>query len=271
MERPHSRRNAFKWFWAVADLSARREEKALLWPLALHADSNGTSFPGEALLCRESGIGNERTLRRVLRRLERAGWIETARNSRPVRIEGRTFYANSYRLTLPTRADIIVSPHEGETGGHRVKDGRTNQARREDKSGTTGGHSRVRRTTKELPEGMSTEPRKEQEQPRIGNLGFSIGKIIGGGNGQDRYERIANLRQDELADYAADFCGEAKQPRTVAAFKRFLNIIGPEAFRSKLVAFVGEVAAGEEPRNRGAAFMARLKTAVEARKQRAGK
>ena len=118
---------------------------------------------------------------------------------------------------------------------------------------------------------LKPEPKPKPEQPRDGNLGFPIGKALGAQNSQDRYERIANLRQDELADYAADFCGETKQPRTVAAFKRVLNIIGPEAFRSELAAFAGEVAAGEEPRNRGAAFMARLKTAVEARRQRAGK
>lgn len=119
---------------------------------------------------------------------------------------------------------------------------------------------------------LKPEPKpKEAEQPRVGKIGGSIGKLLETANSQDRYERIANLRQDELADYAANFCGEAKQPRTVAAFKRVLNLIGPEAFRSELTTFAGEVAAGEEPRNRGAAFMARLKTAVETKKQQAGK
>lgn len=113
---------------------------------------------------------------------------------------------------------------------------------------------------------LKPEPKpKKPEQPRVGNNGLGIGKIIGGENSQDRYERIASLRHDELADYAADFCGEPGQPRTVAAFKRLIGIIGPEAFRSELDVFAEEVAAGEEPRNRGAAFMARLKKAVEAK------
>lgn len=91
------------------------------------------------------------------------------------------------------------------------------------------------------------------------------------GSSQTSYEYIAALRHDELADYAAEYCHESKEPRTIAAFKKVMNIIGPEAFRSELATFVGECTAGEEPRSRGAAFMARLKSTEEARGPRCKK
>lgn len=131
----------FKWFRAVADLNANREEKAVLWALAYHADKDGEVRAGETRLCREIGLAADgvkhpdRTLRRWLRRLERKGWIETKRNAHPVDLNGRRFFLNVYRLTIPTRADSIVSAHEA--------DGRTTGV-------ATGGHSCVRETAREL-------------------------------------------------------------------------------------------------------------------------
>lgn len=147
MQASPAKKDAFKWLWAVAELPASMKEKAVLFPLALHADADGFCYPGETTLCRESGllttteekrarrhsesknseIGGERTLRRWLRRLEDKGWIQTDRNSRPVKINGRTLYLNVYRLTIPLRrADSIVSPHDAATGGQIEHDGRTN-------------------------------------------------------------------------------------------------------------------------------------------------
>lgn len=127
-------RNYFKWLWAVADLQARHEEKAVLLILALHADDNGESYPGETTLCREAGFACKRTLRRWIRRLEPPtaknpkgrGWIKTRVNSRPVRIGDKTYFANTYTLTIPTRrGDTIVSAHDTATGGQIEHDGGT--------------------------------------------------------------------------------------------------------------------------------------------------
>lgn len=268
MESSRLKRDAFKWLWAVANLPVAREEKALLWPLALHADGNGTSFPGEALLCRESGIGSKRTLRRALRRLELAGWIETARNSCPVKIGDKTFYTNAYALKIPTgREDKAVAAHEGVTGGQIERHGRTNQTPREDKSRTTGGQSCGREMSIELPR-MSTEPKKEPEQPRVGNPVLEIGKIIG--CGRDRREHIACLSHEALPGYAATFCKEADPNWAVATYKKAIRVIGPEAFRAELDTFVAEVEAGEEPESRGKAFTSRLNARVESKPATSG-
>lgn len=170
MQASPAKKDAFKWLWAVAELPASMKEKSLLWPLALHADSEGFSYPGETTLCRETGmyttasdkrkkrpskvedhkgdsnnLCGERTLRRWLRRLERKGWIQTARNSRPVKVNGRTLYLNVYRLTIPLRrADSIVSAHDPETGGQFEHDGRTKCVPLADKTSMTGGHNTVR-------------------------------------------------------------------------------------------------------------------------------
>lgn len=120
----------FRFMDYVASMDATREEKAVLWPLAYHANDAGEARPGETTLCRESGIHEPRTLRRWLRKLEGKGWITTRLNAYPVQIGGRTLYLNVYTLTLP-REDTIVSAHDG--------DGRTNDTPREDAEGTTGG------------------------------------------------------------------------------------------------------------------------------------
>ena len=119
------------------------------------------------------------------------------------------------------------------------------------------------------PDLKTDQIRSDREQPRVGNLGFQIGKIMEAGNGQDRYERIAALGHGELADFAANFCGEAGKPQTIAKFKSIMNIIGPEAFRSELTSFCGDIDAGEEPRNRGAALTSRLNKLADAKRSKA--
>ena len=88
---------------------------------------------------------------------------------------------------------------------------------------------------------------------------------MGSGQG-DKYEKIASLQHDTLPGYAANFCKETDPNRAIAAYKKIIGIIGPEAFRTELSAFVGECMAGEEPKSRGAAFMARLKHQEAAKK-----
>ena len=76
----------------------------------------------------------------------------------------------------------------------------------------------------------------------------------------DKYGRIYSIPQDKLAQWAVRYCGD--ELSYVRTYKGFISKIGPEAFRSILAQFVAEVEAGEGCRNRGAAFMKRVKAAV---------
>ena len=114
----------------------------------------------------------------------------------------------------------------------------------------------------------STEPKpKEPEQPRDGNLGLSIGKIIGGG---DRYGEIMGLvGEDAIANFTADFCSDTDRPRAIGGYKKAMRIIGTEGFKSELCRFRGAVGAGEDPPNRGGTFYKHyLKPAMEAKAKR---
>ena len=113
---------------------------------------------------------------------------------------------------------------------------------------------------------LSTDPKpSEPEPPRVVKPGLEIGNI---GRG-DTYDRIEYLRtDDELVNFTADYCGDANRTWAIFGYKAVIAKIGKEAFRSELAAFVGACDAGEDCRNRGAAFMARLKDAVEAKGER---
>ena len=76
----------------------------------------------------------------------------------------------------------------------------------------------------------------------------------------DKFGRIYSIPQDKLAQWAVRYCGD--ELSYVRTYKGFISKIGPEAFRSILAQFVAEVEAGEGCRNRGAAFMKRVKAAV---------
>jgi len=85
-------------------------------------------------------------------------------------------------------------------------------------------------------------------------------------NGRHISGLIEELPQNQLAQWAATYCDEADPVRATFAFKKAIGRIGPEAFREELAAFVQEIeAGGEEPDNRGAAFMSRLKAIAEAK------
>ena len=119
---------------------------------------------------------------------------------------------------------------------------------------------------------LSTEPRpkpKEPEQSRVGNLGFSIGKIIGG-CGVDKYEKIMGLvGEDAIANFTADFCADTDRPRAIGGYKKAMRLIGTEGFKSELCRFLGAVDAGEDPPNRGGTFYKHyLKPAMEAKAKR---
>ena len=114
-----------------------------------------------------------------------------------------------------------------------------------------------------------TDPKKP-EQPRGFKLGIETGKIIGAGSGSDKYERV-QVPQDRLAEFAAQEFRDDEPTRAVFAYKRAIGIIGPEAFRSLLAQFIGEIAAEEcgTVHKLGALFTAKfLKPAVEAKRNR---
>ncbi len=76
--------------------------------------------------------------------------------------------------------------------------------------------------------------------------------------GVDSYDDIYSAFNDPI-EIAVEFCQEANPRSATSAYRRHLTRIGEDAFRSVLAKFWGEVRSGEEPRSRGAAFMARLK------------
>lgn len=90
----------------------------------------------------------------------------------------------------------------------------------------------------------------------------TIGRTEEGGSSGDKYSEIFSIPERKLADWASTFCGDKNRKRGAAGFQNRLKEIGPDAFRSILAAFVGEVEAGEEPDNRGSALQARMKKAV---------
>lgn len=106
-----------------------------------------------------------------------------------------------------------------------------------------------------------TEP-KEPGQPRDRDLklGIEAGESFGTGSGSDKYERIHSIAQDKLAEYAARELRDADPAQAVRAYKKVIGIIGPEAFRSLLGQFIGEIAADEcnTVNKLGAVFTARL-------------
>lgn len=77
----------------------------------------------------------------------------------------------------------------------------------------------------------------------------------------DKYEKIRSIPQADLAQWAVNFCGDKLD--WVRVYKSYISVIGPEAFRSILEQFVGEVYSGEDCRNRGAALVVRVKRAVD--------
>lgn len=76
---------------------------------------------------------------------------------------------------------------------------------------------------------------------------------------EDPYRYIWGLPDDALPQFAAWFCGEAGNERAIGFYGRFAAKNGQKALRVELDKFVGAVASGEEPENRGAAFTAALK------------
>lgn len=77
-------------------------------------------------------------------------------------------------------------------------------------------------------------------------------------DGIDSYDHIFDPRNDPVA-MAVELCQESRPRMAAAGYARQRARIGDDAFRAVLATFWGEIRAGEEPRNRGAAFSARLK------------
>lgn len=76
---------------------------------------------------------------------------------------------------------------------------------------------------------------------------------------EDRYGYIWAVPDEALGQFAAWYCGEEGNERAVGFYERVVRDKGAHAFRRELEKFVGAVASGEEPENRGAAFTAALK------------
>ena len=76
--------------------------------------------------------------------------------------------------------------------------------------------------------------------------------------GGDKYGTMARLDGALLPEFAAWYCREAGNRRAVMRYGGFCNRRGVEAFRRIVEEFVGEVESGEEPNDRGRAFMARV-------------
>ena len=119
---------------------------------------------------------------------------------------------------------------------------------------------------------------KTDEAPReglpspIGN-GYGNGICKGNrkeGNARGGFDDIqARIRsaksEKEFSAVTAEITGEKPDSQGGCFFKKVARAIGVEAYRMELDKFAAELKNGEEPRNRGAAFTARLKKAMEAR------
>ena len=107
---------------------------------------------------------------------------------------------------------------------------------------------------------LDAKPEPTKPDTRRGGVGGAdFESVLRAGNSRDRYALIASIPHEKLAESAAAFCNEEDPNRAIAVYKRIIRTIGPEAFRAEWAAFAGECEAGEEPHNRGAAFMARVK------------
>jgi hypothetical protein len=88
------------------------EDLLLLLAIADHANDDGYSYPGLDRLARKCRV-TDRTVRRTLRRLETAGWLET-------KIGGGRSHTNLYRVVVNPDAHVPLSsgnPDVGDTKG----------------------------------------------------------------------------------------------------------------------------------------------------------
>ena len=161
-------------------------------------------------------------------------------------------------------------------GGRRTQAKRRNSTSADSSGASSGASSGVQANKpkgiqpKGIQENVSTEMKpKGAEQPRLGNLGSSIEKILSGGGG-DKYEKIMGLvGEDAIANFTADFCEDADRSRAIGGYKRAMRVIGPEEFKSVLCKFYGSVSAGEDVPNRGGTFNKHyLSPAMEAKGKR---
>ena len=76
----------------------------------------------------------------------------------------------------------------------------------------------------------------------------------------DLLASVLAIPQAKLAEWAAKFCGD--KPEWIRVYNVYIAKIGPEAFRSILSQFVGEVDSGEDGLRRGAVLVAKVKKAI---------
>lgn len=97
-------------------------DKLLAMALSVHADSTGRAFPGQELLCKETGK-SESVVRRSLRKLELAGWVVTEKIPGP---KGR-YGHNRYQLTdnpsvVHDRSPSVVDDRLTDQVNRSIKD-----------------------------------------------------------------------------------------------------------------------------------------------------
>lgn len=101
--------------------------------------------------------------------------------------------------------------------------------------------------------------RPQQNKPNVPSGHSSVRNAVGRSPvGVDSYDDIWNPESNPV-DLALHVCDEGNPRMAAAGFIREIRRIGDTAFRSELAVFWSELNAGENPRNRGAAFSARLK------------
>ncbi len=110
---------------------------------------------------------------------------------------------------------------------------------------------------------FSYQTRPDQNKPeQTESSSRPFGRFQEGADGRpvgiESYDQIFDGRNDPV-EMALELCQESRPRMAAAGYVKQLHRIGEDAFRTVLAAFWGEIEAGEEPRNRGAAFTARLK------------
>lgn len=110
---------------------------------------------------------------------------------------------------------------------------------------------------------FSYQTRPDQNKPeQTESSSRPFGRFQEGADGRpvgiESYDQIFDGRNDPV-EMALELCQESRPRMAAAGYVKQLHRIGEDAFRTVLAAFWGEIEAGEEPRNRGAAFNARLK------------
>jgi hypothetical protein len=126
-------------------------------------------------------------------------------------------------------------------------------------SQTTAPLARARGRTEE--ENTVHNPREEREHECSPTTSVNMNAR---GSSEEVKRNLADPRANPV-NIALSLTGEFDNDRARGFLAKARTVMGEVAFRQELIAFAAEIAAGEEPENRGAALTARLRRALEAR------